>query len=226
MMILHDFNFTSLFILHGGKLKKTHYKLIRPEIHLASKLQIISPESIMKVSMLLCLSGLFSGCSNFASKQDPAPVYSKVNTTNNSASKETQAKKDPATQINVVKDPVILQQQELVVQPQKKSSNVVVALLSKADVSYQQGNLDASVATIERALRIEPRNALLLYKLASLRLQQGQPDLAENLAKKSELLAEGNAPLKKQNWLLIAKAREQMGNSSGAEAARKKASQF
>ena len=82
------------------------------------------------------------------------------------------------------------------------------------------------MATIERALRIEPRNPLLLYKLALIRLKQGQPELAENLAKKSELLAEGNAQLKKKNWLLIAEAREQQNNQKGANTARKKARQF
>jgi hypothetical protein len=51
-------------------------------------------------------------------------------------------------------------------------------------------------------------------------------DLAENLAKKSALLAEGNASLKKQNWLLIAEDRGQKGDPAGAKAARQKASKF
>ena len=167
-----------------------------------------------------------AGCSGFASKQDPAPVYGKRDTSTKKTNAAVDKNSEQTAQIKVVQDPVILKQQELAVRSQSKSSTVVVALLSEADVSYKQGNLDESVATIERALHIEPRNPLLLYKLASLRLQQGQPDLAENLAKKSALLAEGNASLKKQNWLLVAAAREQMGDQVGAEAARKKASRF
>jgi len=182
---------------------------------------------IKKTTLLVCIAWLLAGCSGFASKQAPAPVYGKIDRSANKAKKSSTATSpDQATQINTVQDPVILKQQDLAVNSQPKSSNVVIALLSEADSSYKQGNLNESVATIERALRIEPRNALLLYKLAALRLQQGQPDLAENLAKKSELLAEGNAQLKKQNWLLIAKAREQMGDQAGAEKARKKAAQF
>ena len=180
---------------------------------------------IKKIALLVGLIWTLAGCSGFASKQNPAPVYGKADSAGKKAN-ATDRDSEQAAQIKVVQDPVILKQQELAVKSQPKSSTVVVALLSEADRSYQQGNLDESVATIERALRIEPRNPLLLYKLASLRLQQGQPDLAENLAKKSELLAEGNANLKKQNWLLIAEARKQKGDMAGAEAARKKASRF
>lgn len=178
------------------------------------------------MTMLLLSSWLLVSCSAIVGKQDPAPVYKDGGSASRSSSKNGTAKAEQKTQITVVQDPVILQQRELSTPAKPKSSNVVVALLAEADDSYKQGNLNESVATIERALRIEPRNALLLYKLASLRLQQGQPGLAENLAKKSGLLAEGNAYLKKQNWLLIGEAREQMNDSSGAEAARKKASQY
>ena len=179
----------------------------------------------IKSALLVCCIWLLTACSGFATKQDPAPVYGK---SGRSANKEKSSVNtaDQATQVKGVQDPVILKQQDLAVKSKPKSSNVVVALLAEADSSYQQGNLDGSVTTIERALHIEPRNALLLYKLASLRLQQGQPELAENLAKKSELLAQGNASLKKKNWLLIAEARDQMGNQSGAKQARKQAEKF
>ncbi|OQK18028.1 hypothetical protein AU255_09285 [Methyloprofundus sedimenti] len=184
-----------------------------------------------KITLLVCIAWLLAGCSSFGSKQAPAPVYEKIDRSANKEKKSTiNTIPDQTTQIKTVQDPVIIKQQDLDpavnVNSQPKSSTVVIALLSEADSSYKQGNLNESVATIERALRIEPRNALLLYKLATLRLQQGQPDMAENLAKKSELLAEGNAQLKRQNWLLIAEARKQLGNMAGAEQARKKASQY
>ena len=160
-----------------------------------------------KIALLICISWFLAGCSGFASKQDPAPVYGKSASAGKKKNTSADGKTEQTAQIKKVQDPVILKQQELAVKSPAKSSHVVVALLTEADASQKQGNLDESVATIERALRIEPRNALLLYKLAALRLQRGQPDLAENLAKKSELLAEGNPGLKKQNWLLIAEAR-------------------
>lgn len=182
---------------------------------------------MIKITLFISTLFLLAGCAGLSGKQEPAPVYGKAGSANQSAAKKKQHKPGAAsTTVKVVQEPVILKQQELAIKPQTSASNVVVALLSDAEMSYQQGNFDNSVATIERALRIEPRNALLLYKLALIRLQQGQPELAENLAKKSELLAEGNAQLKKKNWLLIAEAREQQNNPQGASAARKKARQF
>jgi len=186
---------------------------------------------IKKISLFIGVT-LLVGCSSFSSKQAPAPVYGQPGLDKRSASEKKNSsvmqEDSTGTKVNVIQDPVILKQQEVFVesQSQPQSSNVVVALLSEAELSYQQGNLDESVITIERALRIEPRNPLLLYKLAVLRLQQGQAELAENLAKKSELLAVGNTQLKKKNWLLIAEARDQLGKQDAAQAARRKAEQF
>lgn len=185
---------------------------------------------IKKIAVFIYCVFYLVGCNSFSAKQGPAPVYGKVDSAKRSDSKKNKhaagKNASSATRVHIIKDPVILKQQELSVNSQTQSSHVVVALLSEADASYQQGNLNESVTTIERALRIEPRNPLLLYKLAKLRLQQGQPDLAENLAKKSELLATGNAQLKKKNWILIAEARDQLGKEEAAKEARQRARQF
>jgi cytochrome c-type biogenesis protein CcmH/NrfG len=106
------------------------------------------------------------------------------------------------------------------------SSPAVGALVSAADQNSQSGNLDSAVAAIERAIRIEPRNAALFYKLAELRLKQSKPRLAEDLAKKSALLASGNARLKRQSWLLIGNAKVMQQDFAGARAARAKAASF
>ena len=105
-------------------------------------------------------------------------------------------------------------------------SPVVVALISDADQNSRSGNLDSAVASLERGLRIEPRNATLIYKLAEVRLKQSKPRLAEDLAKKSALLAGSDRILKRQSWLLIAEARKLQGNFAGAKEAEFKAGQF
>lgn len=102
----------------------------------------------------------------------------------------------------------------------------VGALVSAADQNSRSGNLDSAVAAIERAIRIEPRNAALFYKLAELRLKQSKPRLAEDLAKKSALLASRDTRLKRQSWLLIANARVMQQDFVGARAARAKAASF
>lgn len=105
-------------------------------------------------------------------------------------------------------------------------SPAVSALITAANQSTKSGNLESAAATIERAIRIEPRNGELLYKLAVLRLKQSKPVLAEDLAKKSALLAGKDNTLKKNSWLLIAHAKEMQGDKAGAEEARQKAAGF
>jgi len=105
-------------------------------------------------------------------------------------------------------------------------SPAVGALVLAANQNTTSGNLEAASATIERAIRIEPRNANLFYKLALIRLKQSKPRLAEDLAKKSALLAANDMTLKKHSWLLIAHARELQKNFKGAKEARTKADQL
>jgi len=102
-------------------------------------------------------------------------------------------------------------------------SPAVGALVIAANQNTAKGNWDSAATTIERAIRIEPRNATLYYKLAVLRLKESKPGLAEDLAKKSALYAGGDSQLKKHSWLLIARAREMQNNPDGAKEARAKA---
>ncbi|MGZ8180397.1 MAG: tetratricopeptide repeat protein [Methylobacter sp.] len=105
-------------------------------------------------------------------------------------------------------------------------SPAVGALVSAANQTSKAGDLDSAAASIERAIRIEPRNATLFYKLALLRLKQSKPNLAEDLAKKSALLASTDNTLKKHCWLLIAHAREIQQDFAGAKEARARADSF
>jgi Tetratricopeptide repeat len=105
-------------------------------------------------------------------------------------------------------------------------SPAVGALVMSANENSQGGNYDSAVASIERAIRIEPRNAALYYKLAVLRLNQSKPRLAEDIARKAALLAGSDNSLKKHCWLLIANARESQGNYPGAEKAKTEAAKY
>ena len=68
--------------------------------------------------------------------------------------------------------------------PARSSNNAVNALLASADGSRRRGDLDAAVASAERALRIQPGDPAVYYELALLRLAQGQRELAGQLARK------------------------------------------
>lgn len=110
--------------------------------------------------------------------------------------------------------------------PRQAQNPAVAALLSSAGRQQQEGDLNGAVATLERALRIEPRNPTLWHRLAGLRLQQGQYPMVADLAAKSNALAGVDYDLKRENWRLISRARHAMGDSAGARAAEAKMREF
>ncbi|HSR62609.1 MAG TPA: tetratricopeptide repeat protein [Gammaproteobacteria bacterium] len=102
---------------------------------------------------------------------------------------------------------------------QQQSSQAVVALLDNADQSMASGRHDRAVASIERALRIDPKNPILWQRLGQIRLRQERWDQAIATARKSNLLAAGNDRLRVDNWLIIARAMEGKGDKAGAREA-------
>jgi predicted Zn-dependent protease len=105
--------------------------------------------------------------------------------------------------------------------PVARSENVAVAgLMESARADAAAGKLSTAAASIERALRIEPRNPRLWQELARVRLQQTQFTQAENIAARSNSFAGSDNALRAENWRLIAQAREARGDADGARAAR------
>ena len=101
-----------------------------------------------------------------------------------------------------------------------------MVLLTRAQALANAGKSEEAAATLERAIRIEPRNPWLWHRLAVLRLQEGQPSLALELAKKSNVLARVNRRLVAGNWLLIGKARAGLRDAEGAARARARAREY
>ncbi len=105
-------------------------------------------------------------------------------------------------------------------------STPVESLLKESHKLQEEGDIAGAVASIERALRIEPRNAYLWNRIAHLRLDQGQGKRAAELAAKSTSLAGADAKLKIENWRLIAKVKRNSGDSDGAMRAEYKATEL
>lgn len=99
----------------------------------------------------------------------------------------------------------------------------VVALLDTAEQQANDGDLEAAAASLERAIRIDPRNPTLWYHLATVRLSQGDAESAEQLAVKSNSLSTGNSVQQARNWKLIARARRSQDDMAGAKEAERKA---
>lgn len=85
----------------------------------------------------------------------------------------------------------------------KPTSGTVLALLSQAKKQEMAGNPEKAAAVLERALRIEPKNPQLWYRLALLRLQQGKLELAKSLAAKSSALSQGDEDLQIKNQTIM-----------------------
>jgi predicted Zn-dependent protease len=101
-----------------------------------------------------------------------------------------------------------------------RSENVAVAsLMQSARADAAAGRLPNAAASLERALRIEPRNPRLWQELARVRLQQGDFVQAESVATRSNSWAGSDNALRAENWRLIAQAREARGDSAGARTA-------
>lgn len=83
----------------------------------------------------------------------------------------------------------------------------VLALLSEATQQEISGDPEVAAAKLERALRIEPRNAVLWHHLAAVRLRQGQTQLAVSLAQKSNSFAARDSELVERNQRIIQQAR-------------------
>lgn len=89
----------------------------------------------------------------------------------------------------------------------------VIALLEDTDLRISQGDPEAAAGSVERALRLEPKNPWLWHRLAVLKLGQGHWRLAIALAQKSNSLSARRPELRRANADLISRARKhQQGN--------------
>ncbi len=88
------------------------------------------------------------------------------------------------------------------------TGRAATSLLARADTHVQAGQWEQAAALLERALRIEPRNAWLWHHLATVRFRQGRYAQAVSLANKSSSLAPGNTAVQEKNHRLIEEARQ------------------
>jgi len=99
----------------------------------------------------------------------------------------------------------------------------VLALLTTAQQQQGSGDYNGASSSLERAQRIAPREPQVLYRLAQVRLAQGDAAQSEQLARRALTYANGRPDLQAGLWNIIAQAREKQGDSAGAALARQKA---
>lgn len=99
----------------------------------------------------------------------------------------------------------------------------VLALLTTAQQQQSGGDLNGASSSLERAQRIAPSEPQVLYRLAQVRLAQGDAAQAEQVAQRALTYSSGRPALQASLWGLIAQARDKQGNASGAAQARQRA---
>nr|WP_152749048.1 tetratricopeptide repeat protein [Pseudomonas kitaguniensis] len=99
----------------------------------------------------------------------------------------------------------------------------VLSLLTTAQQQQAGGDLNGASSSLERAQRVAPREPQVLYRLAQVRLAQGDAPQAEQFARRGLSLANGRPDLQASLWALIGDARAAQGDAAGAAQARQKA---
>lgn len=101
--------------------------------------------------------------------------------------------------------------------PGQIMSPAAQGLLASAQQQLESSNWEGAANYLERALRIEPRNAVLWERLATVRYEQKDWRQAIQLAAKSNTLVGRNTALRRQNWYLMANAYGLLGDNDNEQ---------
>jgi len=170
--------------------------------------------------VIISMSLLMVGCGSLGSRSTPAPVEEpgQVVVETERVIVDQASAPLPSTIPEPSDAPA---EKSATISPQTSSATTKLRL---AALSQQRtGKYSHAAATLERALRISPRDAKLWHQLAQVRLSQKKWRLAVNMAAKSNALATQQRPLQRKNWLIIAKAYRELGQTSKANAAMQRA---
>ena len=91
--------------------------------------------------------------------------------------------------------------------PAPPVNSATQALLNQSRSHQVAGRYEQAAASIERALRIEPRQGTLWLELGTIRLKEGDFPQAESMGRKALSLSAGDAALKARAEQLIATAK-------------------
>jgi tetratricopeptide (TPR) repeat protein len=97
------------------------------------------------------------------------------------------------------------------------------ALVKQGRAQSLKGEYPAAIATLERALRIEPDNPLVWLELGQVHLSAKNPQQAESMARKAIALATGNAGVQANGWRLVGDAYRSRGRDLDATEAYQRA---
>lgn len=129
----------------------------------------------------------------------------------------TQSPTEDRTVQEKVREPA--QQQRGGVQVFPLQNPAVKALLKQAEESETAGDYNAAAVSIERALRIQPRDPELLQRMAEIQLQKKDYQQALNFASRSYDSGPRVGELCNRNWRTMSVAQAALGDSRSADKA-------
>ena len=104
--------------------------------------------------------------------------------------------------------------------PVPEEGKAAATLLASARQNVRTGQFSQAEMMLERALRVEPRNARLWHEMAQVKFEQKDYGQAVQFCIKSNSLAGKDYDLIQQNWLLMEKAYLEQGEPEKARQAR------
>jgi len=169
-----------------------------------------------RVLLAVALATVLAACGGMSRHDRPATVEERTGA-------PPSVQQDAGSDVQIAAySPPALPAQPAYARPQPKRA--VSSLMKRAQEQRNSGDLDGATASLERALRISPDDAVLWHELAVVRMSQRQHQLVEQMAAKSNALANRqDVSLRSANWRLIARARRAQGDVPGARDAQHRA---
>lgn len=168
--------------------------------------------SCQKTTALILFSSLvLVGCGSGTTRPDgPRPVDPPPRTTEQADEQDKESA------------PAVLWRFDSPRKAEQVSSAPVKTLIRQAAIERDAELNDRAVATLQRAARIEPRNAFVWGLLSKLNLEMERPREASALARKSNSLAQTNPFVQLRNWRVIAEAEDLVDDDDDADEAEDK----
>ena len=165
------------------------------------------------VNIKLCISLLcfifIGGC---AGNQGPSASDSRASS---GQSRTAENRNKPATAPKPVK-----------IKPAPPKNSAAKILLAQADTALKQQGPAQAIVLLERAIRIDPREALLWIRLSQAHLEQGHTSAASQHARKAIALAGSDAVKTGQAWLQMADVLEAQGQQEQAASLRRRYARY
>ena len=168
---------------------------------------------IVRMSLLLSFS-ILTGCATYsttygAGRGIPAPIETRgptgtVDAQQTNTSRDQGIQNTPVERRDIPPEPrPSASSPEIVTPAPSEPPSASSTLLASVEEAIADGDLERAAALCERALRINPRDALFWYRLAGVRAQQGRGNEAEGFARRALSYSADDAALTQQiNTLL------------------------